>query len=38
MAIFIGSKIIGVKCPYVVTYTGGVYRTSSNTWPFFVRG
>jgi hypothetical protein len=37
MAIFIGIKS-GVKCPYAVTHTGGVYCTSDNTWPFLFEG
>ena len=36
MAIFIGLKIIWAKCLYVVRHTGGVYRASDNTWPFFI--
>jgi hypothetical protein len=35
MAIFIGINS-WAKCPYTVTYMGGVWYSSDNTWPIFV--
>lgn len=39
MAIFVEiKKQSWVKCLYVVTHTGGVFRSSDNTWPIFLKG